>query len=160
MQVKLKHLLCLTALGIFLFMGLASDFLDESTNVSVNIKPGECESRPSFTGKLTVNVTNNGGVIGGPNWLIEVSFVNQKINDTINCTSFYQHNYTQQAIIVSGFSNTFETPTFTHDNKSDLWRIAIQSKFAGTEDWSHKEVKVVFYDQTQLSFNVSTLPPL
>jgi len=159
MQSKLKHFLCLTIIGIFLYMGFASDFLDESTNASVNLRPDQCETRPPFTGTLTVTVSV-GGPESGLGWLIEAFMTDQKINDTINCTGFYQHYITNQGI-ASGFSAfVVQSPSFTHDNKGDLWRVEVRAKLLGTEDWSFKKTKVIFYDETTLSFTLSELTPL
>ena len=159
MQVKLKHLLCLTILGIFLIMALASDFLEESTNASVNLRPDQCETRPPFTGTLTVTVSQTGSPTG-LGWLVEVFLVDQKINDTMNCTSFYQHNFTQQGIASQFGAFVVQTPSFTHDNKGDLWRVEIRGKPLGDSEWRVKQTKVIFYDQTTLSFTVNELPQL
>jgi len=160
MQVKTKHLFSLLILGVFLVMALASEFLDESTNTSVGIKPGDCQGRPPFTGKLKVVLQNTGQVLMGPTWLVEINLTDQKINDTINCTSFYQAKIVTQEILSPGFSITYTSPDFTHDNKSDLWRVAVRAKIVGTDDWTNQEVKVAFYDQTMLTFNINTLPHL
>jgi hypothetical protein len=149
-------------IGIFLFMGMTSDeVLDESTNVSVNLKPSDCEARPPFTGVLEVTINNPGPFGGGGStWGYEVFLSNQKINDTIECHSFYRHSIEEEGVLSPGTSDVVMSPSFIHDNKGDLWRVQIRAKPSQDLDWEYGEVKVVFYDQTKVTFTLGSLPPL
>jgi hypothetical protein len=162
MNDRFKIICSILVIGIFIFFAAASDLLDESTNVSIVLKPEDCEVKPEFTGSLKVVVSytrTDGTPIAGA--LGEINLSNQKINDPDNCTSFYRANLGVDFSLNNQGLYTFDTPQYTHDNKGDLWRVEVWIKpDAARAIPGFRMVKVAFYNTNLLQFNVQVPSPL
>ncbi len=162
MKDRFKIICSILVIGLFILFAAASDLLDESTNVSIVLKPEDCEVKPVFTGKLKVLVSytrKNGDPI--PGVLGEITLSNQKIDDSDNCTSFYRATLGADFSLDNNGNYTYETPQYSHDNKGDLWRVEVWVKpEAGRAIPGFRMVKVAFYNTNLLQFNVQVPSPL
>ncbi|MBK9984037.1 MAG: hypothetical protein IPP15_16990 [Saprospiraceae bacterium] len=162
MNNRYKIFCSILVIGIFIFFAAASDLLDESTNVSIVLKPEDCEVKPVFTGTLKVQVSytvKNGNPI--PGVLGQIILSNQKIDDTDNCTSFYRTSLSADFVLDNNGKYTYETPPYSHDNKGDLWRVEVWLKSDPILNIpGFRDVKVAFYNTNLLQFNAQLPSPL
>ena len=160
MRNKIKPLLSLAAIGLFLLFAIASDLLpQESTNVSVAIR--DCEEKPPVSGTIHVDVlyTVNGIPRAGVNG--EMFLVHQKVNPDTTCSySLLARQMLAFTTNANGFF-TYEGVPFLHDNSEDLYRIEIEMfAVTGTGRRPERQVKVGKYNDSNFQFTFDELTGL
>ena len=150
MKNKLKGILSLATIGLFLLFTLATGKPDDSTNTKVAIT--DCMDQPEVNGILQI-VINFKDKSGTP-----ISFYNGRLyishQDVFSLSETCQYSTTyDQVDFITDVNGkyTYSIP-FSHNNTKDLYRV--QLAFDDTSTYAaFNQVKVAFYSTTNLTFN-------
>jgi len=86
-QFKLRPVLCLAAISIFVDFALASEFLDESSNTVIELD--ECQSTTAVSGQLVVKIQYVEDPADGGHGIEDIPgtifITHQAITDSITC---------------------------------------------------------------------------
>ena len=123
MQYKLKPILSLITVCLFLIIAVASLGPDASTNTTVAIS--NCEAKPQFAGILTVDISYT-NTEGQP--ISEAAgsiFINhQEVNSNDDCTAT-TFNYVESLYTGPNGKYFYSGFEYFHDNSEDLHRIEV-----------------------------------
>jgi len=145
METKIKVILSTLCICLFIFLAMASELLDESSNTEVQLS--NCEAEPSISGNLSVDIEyldyNDEPIDGAYG---NISITEQIVDDTSTC-----HFIKQERLETSFTTNlqgkfTFTNIAFIHHNQGDIFRIDVN--VPGDKDLEYEgfqEVQVLPY---------------
>jgi hypothetical protein len=123
MRYRLKTILSILTIGLFLLFALASEFLDESTNTTVEVP--DCKSDGPVSGQLYVEINyvnlENDPVPFADGTLF---ITHQKVNSD-SCTFEVVLNLVIPFELDAQGKFIYEGPSWTHDNTGDLFRVQV-----------------------------------
>ena len=165
MEGKLKPLMSVISICIFLLLAAASVGPDGSTNTTVAIK--DCESKPEYDGTFSIRIFMVDKLGNGiPDAKGTIYITHQKVKPDNTCTytaTFQTLNFTTN--IIGGYVYVGEV--FIHDNINDLYRVEVfgdsgVAPGGGTpflfDSWRAATTK--YYNQDLFDFDIKIFRPL
>ena len=151
MPLRIKHILSVLTLGLFIFFIIAQA-PDGSTSTEVDIS--NCEPKPAISITLTVNasfVDENGKPVESAS--ISIFIVHQLVNNNESCTySVFENILITRTTDASGHVAYTESG-YVHQNSQDLFRIEVyHSPLFGYGYSKFNQVKVGKYANATFNF--------